>query len=198
MTYDPLTHILFCKMYYIWRHKKRNTSLPFFVSVSLIDRRGFLPEDESVQTAAADIELPTVATKSEINVVGGSSQLAFGLQESPSVVPVYPNSHHNSSSAWQKPCCLPLSRSCHLSLTIVDCTNGVNPCLHQTTPFAYIWNRLQSAGANFGFVFKCLVFFLTIHTYEMINRNETGGLNYAESRWLLRHSVKIFLSADSL
>lgn len=71
----------------------------FFVSVSLIDRRGFLPEDESVQTTATDIELPTVATKSEINVVGGSSQLAFGLQESPSVVPVYPKSHHNSSSA---------------------------------------------------------------------------------------------------
>lgn len=108
MTYGSFTHILFCKMYYIWRHKRRNISLPCFVSVSLIDRRGFLPEDESVQTAATDIELPAVATKSEINVVGGSSQLAFGLQESPSVVPVYPNSHHNSSSAWQKPCCLPL------------------------------------------------------------------------------------------
>uniref|UniRef100_A0A3Q3E487 Palmitoyltransferase n=1 Tax=Labrus bergylta TaxID=56723 RepID=A0A3Q3E487_9LABR len=35
---------------------------------SLIDRRGFLPSDESVQTASVDIELPTQATKSEINV----------------------------------------------------------------------------------------------------------------------------------
>lgn len=66
---------------------------------SLIDRRGFLPADESVQTASTDIELPTVATKSEINVVGGSSQTAFGLQESPSPVPAPPNSHQNSSSA---------------------------------------------------------------------------------------------------
>lgn len=69
------------------------------VSFSLIDRRGFLPADESSQTAGADIELPTLATKSEINVVGGSSQLAFGLQESPSPVPAPPNSHQNSSSA---------------------------------------------------------------------------------------------------
>lgn len=73
---------------------------------SLIDRRGFLPADESVQTAGTDIELPTLATKSEINVVGGSSQLAFGLQEPPSLVPVFPYSHYNSSSARQKPCCL--------------------------------------------------------------------------------------------
>lgn len=75
-----------------------------FVTVfsSLIDRRGFLPADESVQTASVDIELPTGATKSEINVVGGSSQMAFGLQGSPSPVPVSPNSHHNSSLAWQK------------------------------------------------------------------------------------------------
>lgn len=95
MRYDSFTHISFCKMY----TSEEEYFFTFFVSVSLIDRRGFLPEDESVQTAATDIELPTVATKSEINVVGGSSQLAFGLQESPSVVPVYPNSHHNSSSA---------------------------------------------------------------------------------------------------
>lgn len=66
------------------------------VFFSLIDRRGFLPADESSQTAGADIELPT---KSEINVVGGSSQLAFGLQESPSAVPAPSNSHQNSSSA---------------------------------------------------------------------------------------------------
>ncbi|KAM8766519.1 palmitoyltransferase ZDHHC18-B [Acanthopagrus schlegelii] len=35
---------------------------------SLIDRRGFLPADESVQTAATDIELPTLSNKGEINV----------------------------------------------------------------------------------------------------------------------------------
>lgn len=66
---------------------------------SLIDRRGFLPADESAQTAGADIELPTVATKSEINVVGGPSKLAYGLQESHSPVPALPYSHQNSSSA---------------------------------------------------------------------------------------------------
>ncbi|TNN86093.1 Palmitoyltransferase ZDHHC18 [Liparis tanakae] len=63
---------------------------------SLIDRRGFLPSEESVQSAGVDIELPTAATK---NVVGGSSQPAFGLQESPSPVPAPPHSHQNSSSA---------------------------------------------------------------------------------------------------
>ncbi|KAI3358322.1 hypothetical protein L3Q82_014763 [Scortum barcoo] len=46
---------------------------------SLIDRRGFLPADESSQTAGADIELPTVATKSEINVC---TQGTKGLLES--------------------------------------------------------------------------------------------------------------------
>ncbi|KAM3596656.1 uncharacterized protein V6R79_018547 [Siganus canaliculatus] len=66
---------------------------------SLIDRRGFLPADESVQTASADIELPTLASKSEINVVGGSSQLPLGLQESPSHVPALPDSQQNSSCA---------------------------------------------------------------------------------------------------
>nr|XP_020470583.1 palmitoyltransferase ZDHHC18-like [Monopterus albus] len=35
---------------------------------SLINRRGFLPADESAQTAGMDIELQTLATKSEINV----------------------------------------------------------------------------------------------------------------------------------
>ncbi|XP_078124004.1 palmitoyltransferase ZDHHC18-B isoform X1 [Sander vitreus] len=65
---------------------------------SLIDRRGFLPTDESVQTAGAGIELPALAAKSEINVVGGSSQPASGLQESPSPVPAPPHSHQNSSS----------------------------------------------------------------------------------------------------
>ncbi|XP_070702607.1 palmitoyltransferase ZDHHC18-B [Pempheris klunzingeri] len=46
---------------------------------SLIDRRGFLPADESAQTAGEDIELPTLATKSEINVC---TQGTKGLLES--------------------------------------------------------------------------------------------------------------------
>nr|XP_046273410.1 palmitoyltransferase ZDHHC18-B isoform X1 [Scatophagus argus] len=46
---------------------------------SLIDRRGFLPADESVQTASTDVELPIVATKSEINVC---TQGTKGLLES--------------------------------------------------------------------------------------------------------------------
>ncbi|XP_078146295.1 palmitoyltransferase ZDHHC18-B [Centroberyx gerrardi] len=66
---------------------------------SLIDRRGFLPTEDSAQTGGAEIELPTLATKNEINVVGGSSQLACGLQEPPPPVPALPNSHQNSSSA---------------------------------------------------------------------------------------------------
>ncbi|XP_044027103.1 palmitoyltransferase ZDHHC18-B isoform X1 [Siniperca chuatsi] len=46
---------------------------------SLIDRRGFLPMDESSQTVSADINLPTLATKSEINVC---TQGTKGLLES--------------------------------------------------------------------------------------------------------------------
>ncbi|XP_042292509.1 palmitoyltransferase ZDHHC18-B isoform X1 [Thunnus albacares] len=46
---------------------------------SLIDRRGFLPADESAQTSGADIELPTLATKNEINVC---TQGTKGLLES--------------------------------------------------------------------------------------------------------------------
>ncbi|MEQ2165748.1 hypothetical protein GOODEAATRI_020357 [Goodea atripinnis] len=49
---------------------------------SLIDRRGFLPADESAQTSGVDIELPNLNNKSEINVVGGSFHLVFDLQES--------------------------------------------------------------------------------------------------------------------
>lgn len=89
-----------------WTH--HNFFLPsvFFFFPSLIDRRGFLPADESVQTAGTDIELPTLTNKSEINVVGGSSQLVCGLQDSPSLVPAPPNSLQISSSAWQSPYCL--------------------------------------------------------------------------------------------
>uniref|UniRef100_A0A667XSH2 Palmitoyltransferase n=1 Tax=Myripristis murdjan TaxID=586833 RepID=A0A667XSH2_9TELE len=66
---------------------------------SLIDRRGFLPTEESAQTSSAEVETPSLAAKNEINVVGGSSQLACGLQDSPSPVPAPPNSHQNSSFA---------------------------------------------------------------------------------------------------
>ncbi|KAK2830059.1 hypothetical protein Q5P01_017990 [Channa striata] len=52
---------------------------------SLIDRRGFLPADESAQTGSADIELPTQATKSEINVC---TQGTKGLLESATLPPL--------------------------------------------------------------------------------------------------------------
>ncbi|XP_038580500.1 palmitoyltransferase ZDHHC18b [Micropterus salmoides] len=51
---------------------------------SLIDRRGFLPADESSQTAGVDIELPTLATKSEINVcTQGTKDLLESATHSP-------------------------------------------------------------------------------------------------------------------
>ncbi|CAJ1083579.1 palmitoyltransferase ZDHHC18b [Xyrichtys novacula] len=46
---------------------------------SLIDRRGFLPSDESAQTSGVDIELPSAPSKSEINVC---TQGTKGLLES--------------------------------------------------------------------------------------------------------------------
>ncbi|XP_039977731.1 palmitoyltransferase ZDHHC18-B isoform X2 [Xiphias gladius] len=52
---------------------------------SLIDRRGFLPADESAQTGGADIEVPTQATKSEINVC---TQGTKGLLESATLPPL--------------------------------------------------------------------------------------------------------------
>ncbi|XP_005752652.1 palmitoyltransferase ZDHHC18-like isoform X2 [Pundamilia nyererei] len=52
---------------------------------SLIDRRGFLPADESAQTGSADIELPTLAAKSEINVC---TQGTKGLLESAALSPL--------------------------------------------------------------------------------------------------------------
>uniref|UniRef100_A0A3Q4I1D7 Palmitoyltransferase n=1 Tax=Neolamprologus brichardi TaxID=32507 RepID=A0A3Q4I1D7_NEOBR len=61
----------------------------FLCHFSMIDRRGFLPADESAQTGSADIELPTLAAKSEINVVGA----AFALQKSPSPVPAPSDCH---------------------------------------------------------------------------------------------------------
>ncbi|XP_019946018.2 palmitoyltransferase ZDHHC18-B-like [Paralichthys olivaceus] len=52
---------------------------------SLIDRRGFLPSDESVQTDSAEIEVPTAATKGEINVC---TQGTKGLLESATLPPL--------------------------------------------------------------------------------------------------------------
>ncbi|XP_023268990.1 palmitoyltransferase ZDHHC18-like [Seriola lalandi dorsalis] len=52
---------------------------------SLIDRRGFLPADESAQTGGADIEVPALATKSEINVC---TQGTKGLLESATLPPL--------------------------------------------------------------------------------------------------------------
>ncbi|XP_042362290.1 palmitoyltransferase ZDHHC18-B [Plectropomus leopardus] len=52
---------------------------------SLIDRRGFLPADESAQTAGSDIELPILAPKNEINVC---TQGTKGLLESATLPPL--------------------------------------------------------------------------------------------------------------
>ncbi|XP_018556803.1 palmitoyltransferase ZDHHC18-B isoform X1 [Lates calcarifer] len=52
---------------------------------SLIDRRGFLPTDDSAQTGGTDIEVPTLATKSEINVC---TQGTKGLLESATLPPL--------------------------------------------------------------------------------------------------------------
>lgn len=52
--------------------------------VSLIDRRGFLPEDECEQTAVGDIELPVLTTKNEINVcTQGTKDLLESAARSP-------------------------------------------------------------------------------------------------------------------
>lgn len=56
-----------------WQTESSSCSLYlllFFISglVSLIDRRGFVPSDDSVQTSPVEIELP--AAKNDINMVG--------------------------------------------------------------------------------------------------------------------------------
>lgn len=58
---------------------------------SLIDRRGFLPQDEWVQAASRDTPPPADAPVSQINVVGGASRPTLALQE-PLNSPVCPNS----------------------------------------------------------------------------------------------------------
>ncbi|XP_029022779.1 palmitoyltransferase ZDHHC18-B-like [Betta splendens] len=52
---------------------------------SLIDRRGFLPSEDSAQPGSADIELPPLATKSEINAC---TQGTKGLLESATLSPL--------------------------------------------------------------------------------------------------------------
>lgn len=67
---------------------------------SLIDRRGYLPSDESaVHPAPTAIEVPAMGSKNELNVVGGSAQAARGPPERPSPLPVTPKSRPQSSSA---------------------------------------------------------------------------------------------------
>lgn len=67
---------------------------------SLIDRRGYLPSDESaIHPAPAAIEVPAIGSKTELNVVGGSTQAACGLPERPSPLPATPKSQPQSSSA---------------------------------------------------------------------------------------------------
>lgn len=56
---------------------------------SLIDRRGFLPEDGCVQTAAGDFELPVVTTDNDINVC---TQGTKGLLESAARSPLLSSS----------------------------------------------------------------------------------------------------------
>uniref|UniRef100_A0AAV2K5Z0 Palmitoyltransferase n=1 Tax=Knipowitschia caucasica TaxID=637954 RepID=A0AAV2K5Z0_KNICA len=56
---------------------------------SLIDRRGFLPEDECVQTGGKDMELPVVSTKTEINVCAQGTK---GLLESAARSPLLSSS----------------------------------------------------------------------------------------------------------
>uniref|UniRef100_A0A4W5KS51 Palmitoyltransferase n=1 Tax=Hucho hucho TaxID=62062 RepID=A0A4W5KS51_9TELE len=71
---------------------------------SLIDRRGFVPVEESSQTVAMEMELPMLAAKKEINVVGGPtpSQLppSRALQVPSSPLPATPNPPQPD---WQTP-----------------------------------------------------------------------------------------------
>ncbi|XP_074542972.1 palmitoyltransferase ZDHHC18-B-like [Halichoeres trimaculatus] len=68
---------------------------------SLIDRRGFLPSDESAQTASVDIELPAAPTKSEINVC---TQGTKGLLESATRSPLISTSCPQGKPPTAHPC----------------------------------------------------------------------------------------------
>ncbi|XP_008297267.1 palmitoyltransferase ZDHHC18-like [Stegastes partitus] len=68
---------------------------------SLIDRRGFLPADESAQTGGTDIELPTLAAKSEINVC---TQGTKGLLESAALSPLLSTSCPQGKPQTAHPC----------------------------------------------------------------------------------------------
>ncbi|CAB1446497.1 unnamed protein product [Pleuronectes platessa] len=68
---------------------------------SLIDRRGFLPSDESSQTGGVDIEVPAAATKSEINVC---TQGTKGLLESATLPPLLTSSCHQGKPQTAHTC----------------------------------------------------------------------------------------------
>ncbi|XP_034561585.1 palmitoyltransferase ZDHHC18b [Notolabrus celidotus] len=68
---------------------------------SLIDRRGFLPSDESAQTASVDIELTAVPAKSEINVC---TQGTKGLLESATLSPLISTSCPQGKPQTAHPC----------------------------------------------------------------------------------------------
>ncbi|CAG5884065.1 unnamed protein product [Menidia menidia] len=68
---------------------------------SLIDRRGLLPAEESVQTGGAGIELPALAAKSEINVC---TQGTKGLLESATLSPLLAASCPQGKPPTAHPC----------------------------------------------------------------------------------------------
>ncbi|KAM6899596.1 palmitoyltransferase ZDHHC18-B-like [Xenentodon cancila] len=68
---------------------------------SLIDRRGFLPAEESAQTGGAAIELPTLATKNQMNAC---TQGTKGLLESAALSPLLSASCPQGKPQMAHPC----------------------------------------------------------------------------------------------
>ncbi|XP_067364461.1 palmitoyltransferase ZDHHC18-B-like isoform X2 [Channa argus] len=79
---------------------------------SLIDRRGFLPADDSAQTGSANSELPTQATKSELNVC---TQGTKGLLESATLPPLLSTSCPQGKPQTAQTCADSPAVSSHLS-----------------------------------------------------------------------------------
>ncbi|XP_068603706.1 palmitoyltransferase ZDHHC18-B [Brachionichthys hirsutus] len=67
---------------------------------SLIDRRGFLPKDEAVQTSVTELELPAAATKKDVNVCTRGTK---GLLESAALSPLLPASCPPDNSSDPSP-----------------------------------------------------------------------------------------------
>lgn len=133
---------------------------------SLIDRRGLLPTEESAQTASTDIELPTVATKKEINMVGGALQVAFG--PSPLLVSF-------NSSAWLKPCCLLYPQSSICLLPVYCCVHlkvelGFSCLLHSCPQglFRCIFKKQENVHCFvLAQISKCILKFrYCVHTFR--------------------------------